>query len=167
MASAIITLNGLDGVTEFGQDITAGKDQLQKVENLIYGIRNGSQNGSSYSINSSSSDAVFAAAEVTATTSGNLGTVIGGTTVTTTFTTDQAGTAAQAIADINANTTVNKWVRASAGSAATKFYVTAVVPGAIGNCVTLTVTGTGASATGSGKLINGAGGDGPNKTYTV
>lgn len=167
MASANITLTGLDGVTEFGSDITAGKDQLLKLKNLIDGLRNGSQNASGYSITSSSTDAVAAASEVTATTSGNLGTVINGTTVTTTFTTDQAGTAAKAITDINANTTVNKWVKASAGSSSTKFYVTAIIPGELGNCCTLTVTGTGASATGSGKLTGGTGNNGAPLSYTI
>ena len=158
MASVSITLTGLDGLTEFGT--SSSKEQLQKISNLLDGIENGAQTCTGFSVVSSTSDAVNASAEVTATTSGSLGTVINGTTVTTAFTSTQAGTATQAIADINANTTVNKWVRASAGSTSTKFFVTAILPGAMGNGITLTVTGTGASATGSGKLISGAGVDG-------
>lgn len=164
MASAIITLTGLDGTTEFGSDITNGKNQLQKIENLLRGLRNGSQTGTSYTVNASSANAVAASAEVTATTSGALGTVIGGTTVTTAFTTTQDGTATQAVTDINANATVNKWVIATK-SGSTKFVVTARVPGELGNAVALTVTGTAASATGSGKLIGGTGATGTPRVY--
>lgn len=158
MASVSFTFTGLDGLTEFGTSVA--KEQLQRLDNLLDGVKNGAQSCTGFSMVTSTTDAVSAVSEVTATTSGNLGTVINGTTVTTAFTSSQAGTATQAIADINANTTVNKWVRASPGSSSTKFYVTAIVPGAIGNCVSLTVTGTGASATGSGKLATGAGVDG-------
>lgn len=164
MASASITLSGLDGLSEFGT--SAPKEALQRLENLISGIENGSQACVSLGVVTSATDAVAASAEVTATSSGSLGTVIGGTTVTTSFTSTQDGTATQAVADINANTTVNKWVRATKSTSG-KFLVTALVPGAIGNCVTLTVTGTGASATGSGKLIGGTGIDTTASAYVV
>lgn len=168
MAGSIsITVSGVEGTTGTGIASSASREAIKRLENLLRGVNNGGAIAASVSVTASSADAVYAQAEVTATTSGSLGTVIGGTTVTTAFTSTQAGTATQAIADINANTTVNKWVRASAGSTSTKFYVTAVVPGAIGNCVTLTVTGTGASATGSGKLIGGTGVDGAPTTYTL
>jgi hypothetical protein len=167
MASVSITLNGLDDTTGFGMSSGAVQDQRRAAESVLAGIAAGAFKATNISINPSSTDAVFAQAEVTATTSGSLGTVINGTTVTTAFTSSQAGTATQAIADINANATVNKFVRASVGSVSTKFYVTAVLPGALGNCCTLTVTGTGASATGSGKLIGGTGVDGAPTTYTL
>lgn len=167
MASIGITISGLGDTTGTGFASSNQRDALRALENIIRGVKSGALKAASVSVTPSSTDAVFAQAEVTATTSGSLGTVIGGTTVTTAFTSTQAGTATQAIADINANATVNKWVRASAGSTSTKFYVTAVVPGAIGNTTTLTVTGTGASATGSGKLIGGTGVDGAPTTYSL
>jgi hypothetical protein len=159
MASVSITLNGLSDITGLSEPASNPKGQLYALQNILRGVSQGALKCSGFKVNASATDAVNAACEVTATTSGSLGTVINGTTVTTTFTTDQAGTAAKAITDINANTTVNKLVRASAGSTTAKFYLTAVLPGALGNCCTVTVTGTGAAATGSGKLINGAGVD--------
>lgn len=168
MAGSIgITITGLTDLHGAGSTSTAPREALKVLENIVRGVKQGALDAASVSVTTSATDAVFAQAEVTATTSGSLGTVIGGTTVTTAFTSSQAGTATQAIADINANSTVNKWVRASPGSASTKFYVTAVVPGAIGNNITLTVTGTGASATGSGKLIGGTGVDGAPTTYSL
>jgi hypothetical protein len=167
MASVNITLTGLASASEFGETLSGGRDQIQKIAELAANLRSGAKDATSYTVLPSSSDAVAAVAEVTATTAGSLGTVIGGVTVTTTFTTDQAGTAAKAITDINADATASKWVKASAGSTATKFYVTALVPGIMGNAITLTVTGTGASATGSGRLATGAGGDGGAFTYTI
>jgi hypothetical protein len=164
MASASITLSGLDGITEFGT--SSPKEILQRLENLLSGIENGAQSCVSLQVVTSATDAVAASCEITATTSGSLGTVIGGTTVTTTFTVSQDATATQAVADINANTTVNKWVRASKGSVTNKFMLTAIVPGAIGNNVTTTVTGTGASAA-SAKLAGGTGIDTGLNTYVV
>lgn len=165
MASVNLTITGLASVSDFGVTMSGGRDQLQKIQELAADIRSGKVKATSYSLTSSTSNAVAASAEVTATTSGSLGTVIGGVTVTTAFTTSQDGTATQAVADINANSTVNKWVKATK-STSTKFLVTAIVPGNIGNGITLTVTGTGASATGSGRLASGTGADSPLLTYT-
>lgn len=169
MASIVVTFSGVWNAADLGIGSMArgsdGRQNLQALDSFIYGLANGAYSGN-YTFGVSATDAVRASAEVTATTSGSLGTVINGTTVTTAFTTSQDGTATQAVADINANTTVNKWVTASK-SGTGKFVVTANIPGELGNCCTLTVTGTGASATGSGKLISGAGNNGQPTTYTV
>jgi hypothetical protein len=165
MASFVVTINGISAGEKLMEGASVPRGFLNNLQNMISGIENGSLPVSTVVAAISSTDAVRAVSEVTATTSGSLGTVINGTTVTTTFSTSQAGTAAQAIADINANTTVNKWVTASPGSTATKFYVTANIPGELGNGMTLTVTGTGASATGSGKLATGAGNNGQPTTF--
>jgi hypothetical protein len=166
MASVHVVISGLASSSEFLEPISSGRDQIQKVQELAAALRSGARDATSYSVSSSTSDAVQASAEVTATTSGSLGTVIGGTTVTTAFTSTQDGTATQAVADINANTTVNKWVVATK-SGSTKFIVTALVPGIFGNGITLTVTGTGASATGSGRLASGTGADTNSMTYSI
>jgi hypothetical protein len=165
MASVSITLDGLSDTTGLTEPASNPKGQILALEDVLHGVAIGALKCATVKVNASATAAVAAASEVTATTSGNLGTVINGTTVTTTFTTDQAGTAAKAITDINANTTVNKFVRASAGSTTAKFYLTAVLPGALGNCCTVTVTGTGAAATGAGKLIGGTGVDSAPVTY--
>jgi len=166
MASVNVTLTGVDAGEKLMEGSTASKAFLQNLINLLSGIKNGASNATGIVAGYSATDAVRAASEVTATTSGSLGTVINGTTVTTTFTTDQSGTAAKAITDINANTTVNKWVTASASATATKFWVTANLPGELGNACTLTVTGTGASATASGKLASGTGNNAQPTTFT-
>jgi hypothetical protein len=166
MASINFTFSGNWSAADLDINKSDPRDNLQRLQRFLEGLQNGTYS-SNITQSASGTDAVRAVSEVTATTSGNLGTVINGTTVTTTFTTDQAGTAAKAISDINANTTVNKWVTASAGSTTTKFYVTANLPGEFGNMCTLTVTGTGASATGAGKLATGAGNNGQPTTFAV
>ena len=163
MASLNVSFSGHWDVGDLGFGIAAGargadaRWNLRALDDFAWALLQGFQSGS-YQVVTSGTDAVAASAEVTATTSGNLGTVINGTTVTTAFTASQDGTAAKAVADINANTTVNKWVKATK-SGTGKFVLTANIPGALGNCVSLTVTGTGASATGAGKLIGGTGSD--------
>lgn len=170
MASFVVTFSGAwnasDLTLDTGPASVDPREFIQRLQNYCQSLQSGAQSAS-ITFGKSATDAVRAVSEVTATTSGNLGTVINGTTVTTTFTTDQAGTAAKAISDINANTTVNKLVTASPGSSSTKFYVTANVPGIQGNSCTLTVTGTGASATGAGKLATGAGNDGQPAAYSL
>jgi hypothetical protein len=166
MASIVVTLSGVWNAADLGINTKDDpRDNLEALSGLLRGLQNGSYSGSAV-IGGSATDAVRASCTVTATTSGSLGTVINGTTVTTAFSTSQDGTATQAVADINANTTVNKLVRASKGATNT-FVLTALVPGIFGNCCTVTVTGTGASATGSGKLASGAGNDGNPSTYSL
>ena len=157
MASVSFTFSGISAGESLAFQSSDPRGFLVKIANLAWGINNGSLPCASVTAGLSATDAVRASAEVTATSSGNLGTVINGTTVTTTFATSADVTATAAVADINANTTVNKLVTATK-SGTGKFVVTANLPGILGNACTLTVTGTGASATGSGKLIGGTGG---------
>jgi hypothetical protein len=171
MASLNVNFTGHWNSADLGFGIGTGarlvdpRQALTSLDGFLWALVQGAQ-AASFQIVTSGTNAVAASSDVTATTSGNLGTVINGTTVTTTFTTSQDGTATQAVADINANTTVNKWVTATKGATG-HFTVTANIPGALGNCVTLTVTGTGAAATGSGKLAGGAGADGQPVAYSV
>lgn len=166
MASINVCISG----TFAAADLTVGwnqdpRDNAKRLAKILTAIANGTYTGT-LTVSPSSSDAVAASSEVTATTSGSLGTVVNGTTVTTAFATSQDVTATNAVADVNANTTVNKLVTATK-SGTGKFILTAKVPGYIGNGCTVTVTGTGASATGSGKLTGGVGGDGTVATYTM
>lgn len=165
MASINVQFSGAWNAADFDFNKDTAHNNLLRLQRFLQGLQTGAYSAT-YQTIASSTDAVAASSDVTATTSGNLGTVINGTTVTTSFTTSQDGTATQAVADINANATVNKWVRATKGATG-HFTVTALVPGAIGNCVTLTVTGTGASATGSGKLASGAGVDGTAASFSL
>ena len=157
MASVSIILSGISSGEQLTVQSGDPRGFLRTFANLLRGIQTGALPCTSATAGLSATDAVRAAAEVTATSSGNLGTVINGTTVTTTFATSADVTASAAVADINANATVNKLVTASK-SGTGKFVVTANLPGELGNACTLTVTGTGASATGAGKLIGGTGG---------
>lgn len=165
MASFSVTFSGAWSAADLDFNKDTAHNNLLRLQRFLQGLQTGAY-AATYQVSASATDAVAASAEVTASTSGNLGTVINGTTVTTTFTTDQDGTAVKAVADINANTTVNKLVKATK-SGTGKFVVTANIPGTAGNACTLTVTGTGASATGSGKLINGAGNDGQSTLYSL
>lgn len=165
MASFSITFTGAFPAADLDFNRGDPRDNLRRLQRFISGLQIGAYSAT-FQTNISGTNAVRAQSEVTATTAGSLGTVINGTTVTTAFTTDQDGTAIQAVADINANTTVNKLVTA-VKSVSTKFFVIANQTGIAGNTCTLTVTGTGASATGSGKLAGGAGIDGQPSTYSL
>jgi group I intron endonuclease len=167
MASFVATFSGISAGEDLRAQAGEVRNAFRRFDNFTDGVINGSLPCSTITFSAiSATDAVRASAEVTATTSGNLGTVINGTTVTTTFATSADVTATAAVADINANTTVNKLVIASK-SGTGKFVLTALVPGIFGNCCTLTVTGTGASATGAGKLIGGTGLDGAPVTFSL
>ena len=70
-----------------------------------------------------------------------------------------AARALDAVTNINASATISPFANAAllAGDA-TQLVVTCVQGGKIGNGITVTVTGTGWTATGAGKLINGTDG---------
>lgn len=165
MGSINVTISGpqVKSLADIGIRTGYGREEIKRIRDVLSAVLAG-QTGAKVTFNASTTNAVAATSTVTATTSGNLGTVINGTTVTTTFVTSQDVTATNAVADVNANTTVNKFVRATKAGTGT-FLLTALVPGALGNCCTVTVTGTGASATGSGKLTGGAGNDGAFSAY--
>lgn len=170
MASIIVSFSGHWNVSDFGFGVGTGaraidpRQNLLGLDGLLWALATGSQSGT-YDVAASTTNAVKASSDVTATTSGALGVVVNGTTVSTNFNTSQDQTASDAVTNINANTTVNKLVTATKGATG-HLTVTANVAGEIGNACTLTVTGTGASATGSGKLASGAGGAQPT-TYTL
>lgn len=88
-----------------------------------------------------------------ATTAGNFTVTIAGTAVVTAFQTSQAITCANAVANINQNTTVNKYVTAIQDPVTTTrlLLVANTTPWdhVIGNQITLTAAGTGASASGA------------------
>lgn len=87
-----------------------------------------------------------------ASSSGSVGGTIGGTLVTVTWATSDAASSTALAAAINANTTVNKWVSASAVGAVTT--ITALEKSAIGNNITLVASGTNVTASGA-KLTGG------------
>lgn len=171
MASLNVNFTGHWNAADLGFGIGTGartvdpRATLSALDGFLWAMIQGAMSGT-YQVVTSGTDAVAASSTVTATTAGSLGTVINGTTVTTAFTTSQDGTATQAVTDINANTTVNKWVKATKGATG-QFVVTANIPGQLGNCVSLTVTGTGASATGAGKLAGGTGADSQPTAYSL
>ena len=165
MASIVITFSGVRSAADLGLDKGDPRDELQALERLVSGLQNGAYAGT-FVVGASTTNAVRATCDVTATTSGNLGVIVNGTTVTTAFDTSQDQTATNAVADINANATVNKLVLATKGATG-HLTLTALVPGIAGNSCTVTVTGTGAAATGSGKMTGGAGNDGNPTTYSL
>lgn len=79
--------------------------------------------------------------------SGSVGGTIGGQAVTVTWATSDTLSAAALAAAINANTTANTYVVAT--SALGVVTVTAIVPGTIGNSMSLVASGTGVTASGS------------------
>ena len=169
MASFVVTFSGTWNAADLmigaGTSSVDPRDFLQRLENFCRGAQSGAYS-STMTFGSSATDAVAASSDVTATTSGALGIVVNGTTVSTNFNTSQDQTATDAVGNVNANATVNKLVKATKGVSG-HLTITANIPGELGNTCTLTVTGTGASATGGGKLASGAGNNGQPTTYTV
>jgi hypothetical protein len=102
------------------------------------------------------SDTVYASQTYTISSgSGSETATIGGTAVAVTWATSDANTASLLATAINADTTVNKLVFATAASNVVT--VTALVPGPAANKITTTATGTGNTA-GGATLTGGAGG---------
>lgn len=89
-----------------------------------------------------------------ATSSGTVGATIGGTLVTVTWATSDEHSQVLLASAINADSTVNKWVYATA--AAKVCTLTALQPGVLGNNVTLVLSGTNVTVSGA-KLTGGVG----------
>lgn len=161
--SVTITISGLDTghVLEFNQAALERMEAVARVKKLLNGVVNGVY-PATVTLNVSTADAVRAAGTLTLSSgSGAVGGVINGTTVTDTWASSDANSAGLIAAAINANTTVNKFVSASASGAVVT--VIAHEPGKSGSAITFAASGTGVTATGSGKLSNtgtvGAGAD--------
>jgi phage tail sheath gpL-like len=162
--SVTVTISGLDTgqIVELGQSSGARMEAIQRILRIMRGALNGTW-PATVTVNTSAADAVRAAGTLTlSSASGAVGGVINGTTVTATASGGDTASAALVAAAINANTTANKLV--SATSAAGVVTVTANVPGVQGSAISFAASGTGVTATGSGKLTNtgtaGAGADG-------
>jgi len=88
---------------------------------------------------------------------GTVGGTIGGKAVTVIWATSDTATATALAAAINADTTANQFVSASA--AAGVVTITAIMPGTIGNGLTLVASGPGVTASGA-RLAGGTGAPG-------
>ena len=129
---------------------------INRLINFIARILGGTCNG----IVEVLSDAVAASSQVQA-GSANGTVVVNGVSVAGNGASPTAR-ALDAVTNINASATISPFANAAllAGDA-TQLVVTCVQGGKIGNGITVTVTGTGWTATGAGKLINGTDGNGP------
>lgn len=139
------------------------RDALRAVEAELHGVIAGARRAQArVCIASACASATVTCAYASA-SSGADTVVIGGTTLTsntsgngtTTFTigASDAAMATNLAACINANTTINKLVRATAAAAVVT--ITCLYPGPIGNLVTLTEGGNGCTVSGA-VLANGA-----------
>jgi hypothetical protein len=96
------------------------------------------------------SDAVAASGTLTlSTSSGTVGGVINGVTITVTFDTDDDTTAGLIATEINDSTDALVAGLVTAEAAAGVVTVTATVAGVTGNCITLAKSGTGVTASGA------------------
>jgi phage tail sheath gpL-like len=166
--SANITITGLTNVTDdFGEVAGDAQRQIQKLRNLLDKISVGPIETVSILVSTGAAAAVRASGTVTleaGVATGDIVTTVGVTAKTVTYATSVTATAAAIAAAINADTTINKF--ASATSAAGVVTITAHTPGQIGNGIAFSVTGTGATASGSGTLTGGTGPGGAPTTYT-
>jgi phage tail sheath gpL-like len=160
MASVTVTISGLaKGYNDFGAKNDSAKQVASNIDGIIWGALQGVLANSSPKIHVSysSADAVLASGTLTISSgSGSVGGTIGGTAKTVTWATSDTASAAALVTAINADTTINKLVIAT--SAAGVVTLTALVPGAVGNKITLVASGTGVTASGA-TLASGAGAD--------
>lgn len=132
-----------------------GKGRVtREIEKIISSLAVGSHTGS---IDVQSAPTYASGTLTLSTASGTVGGTIGGKAVTVTASGGDTATAAAIAAAINADTTANQYVTAtSAGAVVT---VQAIVPGTVGNGITLTASGTGVTASGT-RLAGGVGAPG-------
>lgn len=151
MANVVVTINSTQDVGDLSF-ANWGKGRVSReVAKLIEGLGTGSFTGSL------DVTAAAVAASGTLTISGGSGAVggtIGGQLVTVTWATSDTLSAAALAAAINANATTLQYVVAT--SLAGVVTITSLVPGTVGNGVTLVASGTGVSASGA-RLASGAG----------
>lgn len=123
-------------------------------EDLVAGLGEGSHTGS---IDIQRDPAYGSGTLTIASGSGTVGGSIGGKSVTVTWATSDTATATALAAAINADTTANTYVTAAAVAGVVT--ITALVPGTIGNGITLSASGTGVTASGT-RLASGTGAPG-------
>lgn len=144
-------------------DKTDKREALRALESLTHAVVSGAQNATVRACIASACATATVTCAYASASDGADTVVIGGTTLTsatsgngtTTFTigSTDAAMATNLAACINANTTLQKIVRASASSAVVT--ITSVYPGPIGNLVTLTEGGNGCTVSGAA-LSSGA-----------
>lgn len=151
MANVVVTINSTQDVGDLSF-ANWGKGRVSRdVAKLIEGLGTGSFTGSL------DVTAAAVAASGTLTISGGSGSVggtIGGQAVTVTWATSDTASAAALAAAINAQATTLQYVVAT--SLAGVVTITSLVPGTVGNGVTLVASGTGVSASGA-RLAGGVG----------
>jgi phage tail sheath gpL-like len=156
------------GVADIPRVATVDKKEvLQALDGIIWQILAGSMPAGAvnaagvtlFAQSGGTSPAVAYGTLTLSSASGSVGGTINGTTVTVTASGGDTATSTSLAAAINANTTVNPYVFASASGAVVT--VSANAAGNLGNLLTLVASGTGVTAghLSSGKLSGGAGGD--------
>lgn len=126
------------------------------VVNFVTGVAEGRMKATTVTLVQDNNDAVAASGTVTISSgSGSIAAVINGVSTAVTWGTSDTATAAALAAAINAsaNALVNGHVTAT--SALGVVTITAINPGVTGNAITLSATGTGATASGA-RLTSGA-----------
>lgn len=122
-----------------------GKGRVSReVAKLVEGLGVGAFTGS---IDVQNAPAFASGTLTLSSASGTVGGTIGGQAVTVTASGGDTATAAALAVAINANTTANTYVVAT--SALGVVTVTAIVPGTIGNSMSLVASGTGVTASGA------------------
>lgn len=133
-----------------------GHEAIQAASDLLLRLTRGLDKGS-VEIQAAGTAAVRASGTLTlSSAAGAVGGTIGGTLVTATAAGGDTNSAALVAAAINANATTKTKVYATASGAVVT--LKALVPGVLGNLVTLVASGTGVTA-GGATLAGGAGAD--------
>lgn len=144
MANVVVNISSTQDVGDLSF-ANWGKGRVSReIAKLVEGLGTGSFTGSLDVM----AAAVAASGTLTITAgTGVVGGTIGGQSVTVTWATSDTATATALAAAINADATANKYV--SAVAVATVVTITALVPGTIGNGITLVASGTGVAASGA------------------
>lgn len=166
--SVCIMLSGLKDTKAFR--LGDKRQQIQDIINYLWGVAQGVY-PATMDVAVNAANAARATGTLTiASGSGTVGGTIAGTAVTVTWGTSDTATATALAAAVNANTTVNKLVKAT--SAAGVVTLTAHVAGPLGNKITLVASGTGVTATsgtlgaGTGQTVGAGGADNAPTSYS-
>lgn len=138
-----------DSTATMDQPMVSGapRTSLRRMENLVRGMAAGTTPPTTVTVRNSG---VRASGTLTlATSSGTVGGVINGVTVTVAWASSDTATAAAIAAAINASSNALVQDLVTATSSGAVVTVTAVVPGKTGNCITLAASGTNVTASGA------------------
>lgn len=169
MASTVFVINHTSPLDPGGTaSPTRGRRELLRLFiNFLRGVLQGAKIATSFDIYPDGATAVAASGTITmASSSGTVGCIINGVTITVTWATSDTVSAALLVAAINASTNALVQYHVTASSVAGVTTITALKKGISGNTITLAASGTNVTASGA-RLTGGTGGNVAARSVTL